>query len=56
MSIHKQAILFKVKEGEDFYFSNVDKNGEHGFKLMSLEDIGKKLREMDIVIPFGKRN
>jgi hypothetical protein len=34
-------------------YSNNKKNAEkYGFKFMALDEIGKKLKEMDLVIPF----
>lgn len=38
------------------FFSNVDANSAHGFKIMSPENIAGKLKNMDLIIPFGNRN
>ena len=45
-----------LEELECEYFSDKETNGEHKFILMNRDEIGKKLKKMDIIIPFGKRN
>ena len=37
-------------------FSNVEANSTHGFNIMSLADIAGELKNMDLIIPFGKRS
>lgn len=42
-----------VDEMEGFRFSNAPENAEkHGFKLLTLEQIGIKLKDYDVIIPF----
>lgn len=33
-------------------YSNVRENEKHGFQYLTVEEIGRKLGKMDIVIPF----
>lgn len=44
-----------LDELECEYISNLEENGEHNFKCMTLNEISEELKSMDIIIPFGHR-
>jgi hypothetical protein len=39
-------------EMEGKIYSNNPANQEHGFETVAIQDLGEKLREMDLIIPF----
>ena len=50
---HKENIEW-VRDMEGDVFSTVPANVEkHGLTAITLEEVGQKLREMDIIVPYG---
>jgi len=50
---HKENIEW-VRDMEGEVFSTVPANVEkHGLAAITLEEVGQKLREMDIIVPYG---
>jgi hypothetical protein len=50
-----QENLEWLEEMECEYISDLKENENYNFKTMSLDEISAALREMDIIIPFGRR-
>ncbi len=51
---YKDRYNMFTDELEEELFSNVKENEKYGYKYLTTEEIGKKLKEYDLVIPFGK--
>ena len=45
-----------LEEMECEYISDLKENEKYNFRTESLDEISKALRDMDIIIPFGRRN
>lgn len=51
---YKERYELFIDELEEEAFSSVKENEKHGYKHLSIEEIGKKLKEYDLVIPYGR--
>ena len=46
--------LEMLRDMEGDVFSNVQANcDKNGFEAMTIEEIGEKLRDMDVIVPYG---
>jgi hypothetical protein len=51
---HNMESIEMLRDMEGEIYTTVAANNEkNGFDLLSLEEVGEKLREMDIIIPYG---
>lgn len=51
---HNMESIEMLRDMEGEVYTTVPANQEkNGFELLSLEEVGEKLREMDIIIPYG---
>ncbi|MBW2036031.1 MAG: hypothetical protein J7J91_02275 [Deltaproteobacteria bacterium] len=51
---YKDRYEMFVDELEEEVFSNVKENEKHGYKYLPTEEIASKLKEYDLVIPYGR--
>ena len=51
-----QENLEWLEEMECETYSNLEVNGQYGFKHIPLDKLARELKKMDLVIPFGDRS
>jgi hypothetical protein len=53
---HNQESIEMLRDMEGEIYSTIDANVEkNGFEPITIEELGEKLREMDIIIPYGPK-
>jgi len=53
---HNKESIEMLQDMEGDIYTTVPANTEtNGFELMTIEELGEKLREMDIIIPYGPK-